>query len=132
MPDSKTILLIEDDKLLLKILEENLRKGGLQVLSARSAEEGLEMALAHHPNLIILDILLIEMDGLGFLSELRKDGWGSQVPVIVLTNVGDAAMVNEARKKGIREDDYLKKADYDLQGVLQKVQARLAEIPAQS
>ena len=123
----KTILVIEDDKLLLKILTKELAAGGYIILSAVSGEEGLQLALTEHPHLILLDILLIEMDGIAFLSELREDSWGARVPVIVLTNLSDAVKINQALDKGVRESDYLKKSEWDLKGVLKKVNERLTE-----
>jgi DNA-binding response OmpR family regulator len=76
------ILIIEDEKDLVKLIRYNLEKEKYRVLSANDAEAGLTLARKSKPDLIILDIMLPKMDGLEFLRTLRKE---SQVPVALLT-----------------------------------------------
>jgi two-component system alkaline phosphatase synthesis response regulator PhoP len=76
------ILVVEDEKDLVRLIRYNLEKEKFRIISAGDAEAGLVMARKSKPDLIILDIMLPKMDGLDFLRSLRKE---SQVPVVLLT-----------------------------------------------
>ena len=76
------ILVVEDEKDLLKLIKYNLEKEKYEVITARDAETGLKLAEKEKPDLIILDIMLPKMDGLELLKTLRPK---SRVPVILLT-----------------------------------------------
>src|SRR5256885_1311353 len=76
------ILVVEDEKDLVRLIRYNLEKEKFRVISANDAESGLTMLKKSKPDLIILDIMLPKMDGLDFLRSLRKE---SQVPVVLLT-----------------------------------------------
>ncbi len=76
------ILVVEDEKDLVRLIRYNLEKEKFRIISAGDAETGLVMARKAKPDLIILDIMLPKMDGLDFLRSLRKE---SQVPVVLLT-----------------------------------------------
>lgn len=76
------ILIVEDEKDLVRLLRYNLERERFRVVAANDAESGLELARKSKPDLIILDIMLPKMDGLDFLRHLRKE---SQVPVMFLT-----------------------------------------------
>jgi len=81
-PARGKILVVEDEKDLVKLIRYNLEKENFRVLAANDAETGLIVARKQRPDLIILDIMLPKMDGLDFLRALRKE---SQVPVVLLT-----------------------------------------------
>lgn len=93
---AKKILIVEDELILLEVLVDNLKDEGFNVLEARDGEEGLEVALKEKPDLILLDIMMPKMNGMTMLKKLRDDRWGSKVPVMVLTNVGDSKNVMDA------------------------------------
>ena len=82
MPLKEKILVVEDEKDLVRLIRYNLEKEKFRVVSANDAETGLAIARKQKPDLIILDIMLPKMDGLDFLRALRKE---SQVPVVLLT-----------------------------------------------
>jgi len=86
---TKLVLIVEDDALISEALGEGLKRAGIKVSSASDGEEGLKKALADHPDLILLDLMMPKMNGHEMLKELRKDKWGAHVPVTVLTNVDD-------------------------------------------
>jgi CheY-like chemotaxis protein len=110
----KIILIVEDDRSLLKGLGDSFEREGIEVLTATNGEEGLKMALKKKPNLIILDILMPVMDGMTMLKKLRKDKWGKEVFVIILTNKGpDYSLSDEAETIPYRSC-YLMKSDYNL------------------
>jgi two-component system alkaline phosphatase synthesis response regulator PhoP len=81
----KLILAIDDEKDILKLLQYNLERDGYQVLTAKSGEEGLDIVRAKHPDLIVLDIMLPEMDGLEVCKILRSNKETKHIPILMLT-----------------------------------------------
>ena len=125
MPKSRNkILIVEDDLDLLGVLTKKFTMEKFEVSQASDGKIGLEQALRHHPDLILLDILMPVMDGITMLGELRKDSWGKTVPVILLTNLSDEKQVAQAMKHGAY--DYLVKADWNLDDVVKKVKSKLS------
>ncbi len=98
------VLVIEDDELLSIQLGELLRLQGYAVRLSGSGESGLAMALADAPDLVLLDVMLPDINGLAVLRRLREQ---QQTPVIMLTACG----AEEERIRGLRHgaDDYLAK-----------------------
>ena len=90
------ILIVEDDEAMLEVLIDEFKREGFKTLSAKNGVEGLDTALEKHPDIILLDILMPEMDGLTMLTKLRDDKWGKDVPVILLTNYSDMDKISES------------------------------------
>ncbi len=84
----ETILIIEDEKDIVRMLEYNLKKEGYKVLSSGKGDTGLEIALSRHPDLVILDLMLPGMDGLEVCKALKQNDKTSGIPVIILTAKG--------------------------------------------
>lgn len=82
----KTVLIIEDDIMMQNALKEKLASEGFNVLQAQDGTEGLKIALEKHPDIITLDILMPNKNGVMFMDEIRKDPWGKTVHIIILTN----------------------------------------------
>ena len=125
--DKKTILIVEDEPALLKVYADGLAEEGFRIVRARNGQEGMEVALREKPALILLDILMPVMDGLTMMKKLREDHlWGKTVPIILLTNL--SASEEEIMKAITKYEPayYLVKSDYTLQGVVEKIQERLA------
>ncbi len=76
------ILVVDDEELLVKGIRFNLQNDGYDVISGSNGKEALALAMEHHPDLIILDVMMPEMDGLTACSAIREF---SQVPIILLT-----------------------------------------------
>lgn len=124
MPNArKKILIVEDDIYLLEVLKNKFVVEKFTVFQAPNGKVGLEEAFRNHPDLILLDILMPVMDGMTMLGELRKDSWGKDVPVILLTNLSDERKVADAMQHGVY--DYLVKADWNLSDVVKKVRSKL-------
>lgn len=121
---SHTVLLIEDEHALVEALARKLKQAGFNVLKATQGEEGLEMSLSHHPDLIVLDLLLPRMDGMTVLKKLRDDKWGSTAQVLVLTNFSDVKKMEETEKLGVRE--YMVKTEFKIGEVVTKIKEALA------
>lgn len=114
---------IEDDDSLRNILRDKLTIKGFTVLEAKNGEEGLAIALSHHPDLILLDILMPNMGGLEMLKKLREDTKSKSTPVIMFTNFGDNKNVADAIELG--SNDYLIKSNFTLEEVIAKVKEKL-------
>lgn len=122
-----TILVVEDDPVICRTLMDNLISAGFNVLQAKDGVDGLVTASVHHPDLILLDILMPQMDGLTMMQKLRsQDEWGKKVPIIILTNLSPD---EERIMKRIVEDEpayYLVKTDWKMSDVMDKIKKRLS------
>ncbi len=117
------ILIVEDEKYIRQVLVDKFAHEGFNALEAKNGKEGLEFALKEHPDLILLDIVMPEMNGMTMLTELRKDIWGKNVPVIMLTNLSDVEKVSNVLESEVY--DYLVKSDWKLEEVVSRVREKL-------
>jgi two-component system alkaline phosphatase synthesis response regulator PhoP len=81
----ETILIVEDEKDIVKMLDYNLKKEGFKTLSAHDGEDALDLASKDTPDLIILDLMLPGMDGLEVCKTLKKENRTASIPIIMLT-----------------------------------------------
>lgn len=79
------ILIVEDEKDIVKMLEYNLKKEGFRFIAARDGEDALDLAVREHPDLILLDWMLPGMDGLEVCKALKKENKSAFIPIIMLT-----------------------------------------------
>lgn len=84
-----TILIVEDNLLNMKLAAKLLELNGYAVLKAESAEDGLALARAHQPELVLMDIVLPGMDGLEAVKQLRAEESTRTLKVIVLSSFRD-------------------------------------------
>jgi DNA-binding response OmpR family regulator len=122
-----TVLIIEDEKLLLQALVCKFTQEGFTVFSASNGQSGLELARKKHPDIILLDLIMPVMDGMTMLRQLRQDKWGKDVNVIFLTNLSDAEKTNESAGLGVH--NYLIKCEISLDDIVQKVRKILSALP---
>ena len=101
------ILIVEDNALNLELATEVLRAHGHVVLQARSAEEGLRLARAERPDLILLDVRLPGMDGLVAVRALKGDDRTSAIPTVAMTAQAMTGDETQARLAGF--DGYVTK-----------------------
>ncbi|OHA47658.1 MAG: hypothetical protein A2806_03510 [Candidatus Terrybacteria bacterium RIFCSPHIGHO2_01_FULL_48_17] len=123
MPEQK-ILIVEDEDLIAQSLIMRLEKEGYEALRAENGFEGLRAAIKNKPDLILLDILMPQMDGLAMLKKLREHDWGKNARVVLLTNLDDVENIAQAAEYGVA--DYLVKSDWELDDVVQKIKDKLA------
>ena len=83
--DTCSILIMDDDELLIALLEHKLGQRGLRILTATDGSEGLEAARAAKPDLIVLDGMMPTMDGFEVLRHLKEDPGTQDIPVIMLS-----------------------------------------------
>ena len=113
------ILLIEDDSFLASMYVTKLNLEGFEVQVAGDGEKGLEMVQNELPALILLDIILPKMSGFDVLKDLKKDKRTKDMPVILLTNLGQREDVQKGIKLGAK--DYLIKAHFMPSEVVEKI-----------
>ena len=99
MPPSKpiTILIVDDDDKVRRALEMILDHSGYRVIPAKTGREGVELAGSMNPDLILMDVLMPEIDGLEAISRIRQLPRGDQIPIMLLSVLGQEA---EAQEKG--------------------------------
>lgn len=120
----KKILIVEDDAHLRRAVVDKLKSSGYRVMEAEDGNSGLNMAIKERPDLILLDLMLPKMDGLSLLSELRRDDWGKDVPVIVIT-ILNATDERRAKAEELNVVEYIDKSKYQLDEIVQKVKKAL-------
>jgi DNA-binding response OmpR family regulator len=120
---AKKILVIEDDKFLQKIIDAKLSKEGYDVLISIDGEEGMKSIKENRPDLILLDIILPGINGFEVLARIKSDPSTSEIPVIILSNLGEKVDIDKALKMGAA--DYLVKAHFDPQEIIVKMEAVL-------
>jgi DNA-binding response OmpR family regulator len=104
MPDSSTILLVDDEDAVQKLLSYPLERDGFRVLQARDGREALELFDDERVDLVVLDLMLPNVDGLEVCKRLRAD---SDVPIIMLTARGDE--LDKVLGLELGADDYITK-----------------------
>jgi len=120
-----TILLAEDDQFLQRMYATKLEQSGLLVVTASDGAKALELVKKKKPDLLVLDILMPKKDGFEVLQAVRADPSLKNVPVIVLTNLGEPDDVKRARKLGA--NDYLIKAHFLPSEVMHVIQKYLPD-----
>ena len=120
MKPGTRVLLVEDDRSIAGFVEPEMEHLGYRVRCAYDGLSGLEQAEKFEPELILLDIMLPKLDGVGVLKRLRKTG--SKVPVIMLT--ARDATLDKVHSLDHGADDYLTKP-FDVEELLARVRALL-------
>jgi len=119
----KKILLIEDERILGEMYKEKFEQEGFKMVLSVDAEKGVELAKKEKPDLIILDILLPEKDGIFFLEQQMKDPEIASIPVVALSNYDHP----EARKRALAlgAKEYIIKTDFTPQEIVKKIKKYL-------
>lgn len=120
----KKILLIEDQTPILNALDNALESEEYEIIKARNGKTGLSVALRDRPDLILLDMLLPEMDGIDLLTKLRMDEWGRTAKVAVLSNLTHEEIEQKAQHFHILE--YIVKSNVKIGDLVNKVKVWLA------
>ena len=102
-----TVLVIDDDPVILELLRVNFEIEGFDVICAADGEEGLQRAQAEHPDVVISDIMMPRRDGLQLLSDLKRDPATHDLPVILLSAKAQKNEVQQGLDLGA--DDYITK-----------------------
>ena len=100
---AKTVLIVEDNDLNMKLFNDLLQANGYQTLQTKDGREAVDIARAHHPDLILMDIQLPEISGLEITRILKEDGDLRGIPVIAVTAFamkGDEEKIREGGCEG--------------------------------
>jgi CheY-like chemotaxis protein len=95
-----TILWIDDDQLLLRLCEQAFEQYGYQVLPASDGPTGIALAKRERPDLILLDVMMLDMNGLEVCARLRAEPALADTPIVLLTVLEDAAVRDQGRAVG--------------------------------
>jgi len=116
---AKNILIIEDDKFLRELIVQKLTKEGYDAAEAIDGEEGVKKVKAVKPDLVLLDLILPGIDGFEVLKRMKEDPSLVQIPVIILSNLGQKDDVVRGLKLGAA--DYLIKAHFTPREIIDKI-----------
>lgn len=117
---SGTVLVVDDDVVIQKLLQVNFEMEGYDVMTAGDGEEGLAKAQAEHPDAIVLDVMMPKMDGLEVARRLKADDATRAIPIVLLSAKAQQADVQAGQATGA--DEYLTKP-FDPLELLQRVGA---------
>lgn len=124
----QNILIVEDDNILQEMYCEKFEMDGFEVEKAATGREGLKMLEKETPDIILLDILMPDMNGLEMLKEMKKKRELRDIPVILLTNLGESKIDMDSELSfalGIK--DYLIKTKHTPEDVVKRVKQILSQ-----
>lgn len=119
-----TILIVEDDKNIQELYKDALEFSGLKVILANNGVEGVTLAIEKHPDLILADLMMPEMNGHQMMEKIRTDAWGRKAKVIFLTNFSDPDTVFHSIK--LKPEEFIVKAHTDVKEVVNKVRTAIS------
>jgi DNA-binding response OmpR family regulator len=96
----KKVLVADDEIYMVRLLEMTFKKGGFEVVSCRDGQTALATAVTAQPQLIVLDVIMPGLDGLGALRQLKENPVTKNIPVVVLSAKGHALTRVEAERAG--------------------------------
>lgn len=117
------IAIIEDDPVISQMYRMKFEADGFEVQLANDGKKGVALVENFLPDLILLDLQMPEMSGDEALSIIRKSTWGKDIPVIILTNLGEEEAPKHIRSLGIHS--YIVKAELTPRQVVQRVKEAL-------
>lgn len=118
------IICAEDDKLISASLIEGFKAAGFEAVPAYDGEEALNLIREQKPDVVLLDIMMPKLDGLGVVWELKANPDTAGIPVVMLTNLSDSATVSKILEAGIM--DYLLKSEQTIDQIVEKVKEVVA------
>lgn len=113
------VLIIEDEQFLCGLMMKKLELSGFVVRGAFDGEAGIKAVKEQKPDLILLDLLLPGIDGFELLRRFKSDQSFKDIPVIIISNLGEPADIEKAKNLGAAE--YIIKANYSPDEIVKKV-----------
>ena len=114
------ILVVEDDKFLRELITQKLAREGYDVKEAVDGEEGVTKAKEEKPDIILLDLILPGIDGFEVLARIKEDPEVEDIPVVILSNLGQRDDVERGLKLGAV--DFLIKAHFTPGEIIEKIE----------
>ncbi|HLB66669.1 MAG TPA: response regulator [Candidatus Saccharimonadales bacterium] len=124
------IAIVEDDQAISQMYRIKFEADGYEVETAENGKLGLALAEKMRPDVILLDLMMPEMNGDEMLVELRKQVWGKNIKVVILTNIGEQEVPENIKQLGVSA--FILKADMTPRQVAELVKKKLAENTAQA
>lgn len=116
------ILIVEDDSILSELYSEKFKLAGFNTAIACTGKEGLELLEKYIPDIILLDILMPELNGFEMLKEMKKNRKYRNIPVILLTNLGESKIdMDPELSYALGVKDYLIKTKHTPDEIVKKV-----------
>ncbi len=119
------ILLVEDDEMLHSMYTQKFEKEGYEVVSAFNGADGVKKAQTEKPDLILMDIIMPKMDGFVALKKVKSKAETKDIPVLMLTNLGQDEDVKKGKELGA--DDYFIKANHTPAEIVVKIKELLSK-----
>lgn len=117
------VAIIEDDMAIVQMYRTKFENEGYEVATAPDGISGLQLIEEYEPDIILLDLMMPNMNGLDMLSKLRNQPGGRDAKVVVLTNMGDTETATKVYK--MAADDYIVKAEMTPKQVSDRIKALL-------
>lgn len=121
--NKKTVLIAEDDEILLRALYLLFHEGGYTIASAGDGETALKMTERLKPDIVLLDLLMPKMNGWDYLRSVKANSALKDIPIIVLSNLGDKDDIEKAKALGA--EDYFIKSNTNLSALFDQVKKKL-------
>lgn len=121
--ERKTILLVEDDLLLLEVLKDQIAKEGFVVQTTVNGLEVADLARKYSPSLILLDLIIPGIDGFAVLKELKADDALIKIPVVVLSNLDKESDIKSTIALGAVE--HIIKANVKVEDILKVIKRNI-------
>lgn len=117
------IAIIEDDPVINQMYRMKFEAAGFDVQLADNGSRGNELVSSFKPDIVLLDLQMPEKDGVEVLKDIRKLEWAKDLPVLILTNLGEEEAPSELRSLGI--SGYVVKAEHTPSQVVERVKETL-------
>ncbi len=121
----KKILIVEDDSFLRELIVKKITKEGFEIKEAIDGPEALRKAKEERPDLILLDLILPGVDGFTVLSQFKQDAELKDIPVLILSNLGQKEEIKRGLDFGAV--DYLVKANFTPSEIIEKIKQYLPQ-----
>ena len=119
------ILIAEDDKFLSKVLSDKFSRKNYNVIVASDGIEAVNKIKSEIPDMVLLDLIMPNKNGFEILEEVKTDAKYKDIPVIILSNLGQKKDVERGKKLGVV--DYLVKSNTPINDIVKKVEEILAQ-----
>lgn len=119
----KKVLIIDDDQTFHKTMTTKLISLNYEVISASDGEEGLKMAISEKPDMILLDIKMPKLDGIGFLKNLKENKDHGHPPILITSNLSSVEKISEGIALGVK--GYIIKSEESLDTIVMEVESIL-------
>lgn len=116
----KKVLIVDDEPVLRNVASAFFQQSGYDVKGAADPKEGLELAVSWKPDVILLDIIMPNVNGLEVLKQLKTNPETSSIPVFIFSNLDSEEEIAQALETGAV--GYLTKANYSLEDVQKKIE----------